>query len=1004
MAADRIKGITIEIGGDTQKLNAALKETNGSIRDTQTQLKDVERLLKLDPDNTVLLQQKQELLAKSIEETGKKLETLKTANEQAAQSAEKYDAWKAKYAPIQQEIEQTKAKIKELETAQREIQNSGDVNSSQYNELQTEISETSTKLNSLKADAREVNDEFGNPISHEQYDALQREIIETEASLKDLKTAAGDSEGSLERVGNTSQGASSKFAGLCDTIKAGGLVQAADQLSVVGDKIQEVGDAAVDAFGQMEGATSKASAYFGETGDAAEETAAVIKDVYLAGVGDSMDGVSNAVIMVKKNIQDLDSTELTNLTKQAITLDELYGIDMNETMRGVNSLMEQFGMSGQEAMDYIVKGTQNGLDKTNELGDNLAEYSGKFAQAGYSAQDYFQLLNNGLDGGAYNLDKVNDSINEVTTRLADGTIGDVIGTYSQETQNLFTEWQNGGATQKQVIDSIVGDIQNTTSQQDALNMAATAFGTMAEDGNLKFISSLSSVGDAYANVSGSAQNMFDQTTTPMQEMEANTRKLKESLAPLGEILLNLANQIIPPLVSGVQGLSNFFSSLPGPVQNFIAIFGGLIAIFTAIIPIITAVGAIIFMFGSSFLAPVIAIIAGVAAAVTAIIAVFQNWGSIVDWFKGLWQGMQTAFETAWNAIVLFFTDTIPAAFQSLVEFFQGIPEWWSGIWQQVSDFFGQIWTGMLENPVIFSIVETITNLWNNCTENLSMIWETIQTVAAAAWEIIKNIILGPVLLLCDLVLGNFDKLKSDALNIWNNIQTAASTIWAAIKTLVVNLAGNLKTGAITAITSLKTGLAELWDAIKQTASQLWEGIKETVTGIVTGIKDKGIEGFEKLKDGIAETVKKIPKVVEDGFQGAIDFITGLPAKALQWGKDFINGLIDGIESMIDDVTDAVSDVADTISDWLHFSRPEKGPLHYYESWMPDFMEGMGKGISNNMWRVLDQMEILNKGMSSTMQMESTQTKQPLTIQNHNVFTVDGKVFVEMVNEGLGLEL
>ena len=82
--------------------------------------------------------------------------------------------------------------------------------------------------------------------------------------------------------------------------------------------------------------------------------------------------------------------------------------------------MVQFGLTAQEAMDYIVVGTQNGLDKTNELGDNLSEYSGKFAQAGYSASEYFQLLDNGLSNGAYNLDKVNDAINEVTTRLVDG--------------------------------------------------------------------------------------------------------------------------------------------------------------------------------------------------------------------------------------------------------------------------------------------------------------------------------------------------------------------------------------------------------------------------------------------------------------------------------------------------------------------------------------------------------------------------------------------------------
>lgn len=134
---------------------------------------------------------------------------------------------------------------------------------------------------------------------------------------------------------------------------------------------------------------------------------------------------------------DLSETDLTNLTQQAITLDELYGIDMNETLRGVNSLMQQYGLTAQEAMDYIVVGTQNGLDKTNELGDNLSEYAGKFSQAGYSASEYFQLLDNGLKNGAYNLDKVNDAINEVTTRLVDGTIGESIGSFLQKHRNYL---------------------------------------------------------------------------------------------------------------------------------------------------------------------------------------------------------------------------------------------------------------------------------------------------------------------------------------------------------------------------------------------------------------------------------------------------------------------------------------------------------------------------------------------------------------------------------------
>lgn len=1004
MGSERIKGITIEIGGDTQGLNQALKETNGSIKNTQTQLKDVERLLKLDPSNTVVLQQKQELLAKSIEDTGKKLETLKTASEQAARSADQYDSWKAKFTPIQQEIDQTKAKLKELEAAQREMKDGGQVESEQYAALQNEIKETSSYLKQLKKDADAVNTEFGNPISHDQYNALQREIAETEANLKALKSSSEQTEQALKGIGTASEGTTKKLSGLCDVVSGGAMLQAAESLSGLGDKITELGGKATEAFGEAENATTKASAYFGETGTAAEETAEVIKNVYGAGVGESMDSVSDAVITVKKNIQDLDSTELTDLTEQAITLEDLYGIDMNETMRGVNSLMEQFGLSAQEAMDYIVAGTENGLDKTDELGDNLSEYAGKFAQAGYSASEYFQLLNNGLDGGAYNLDKVNDAINEVTTRLADGTIEEAIGSYSTETQGLFKAWQDGGATQKQVIDSIVKDIAGCQSQQESLNMAATAFGTMAEDGNLKFIESLTSVGSAYDNVSGSAQNLYNQTSTPMQEMESNTRKLQQALAPLGEVLINLANQILPPLVSGIQTLSGFFSSLPGPVQNFVIILGALLAGFTALAPVIAAVVLAFTTLGAGVLAPVIGIIAGVAAAIAGIIAAIQNWGSIVQWIQGVWETMKQVFETVWNEILIFFTETIPQAWQSVVEFFAGIPEWWSGVWGRVSEKFGQIWTEMMENPVLSAIVEMILTLWNNCMENLSLIWNTIQTVALSAWELIKNTILGPVRLLCDLILGDFDKLRADAEQIWNNIKNAANTIWTALKNLVVNLVTNLKNSVTAIISGLHDAAAGLWEAIREKASELWNTILETIMEIVTGIKDKAIETFNKLKDGISEKVSQIPQVVEEGFQGAIDFITSLPEKAVKWGKDFIGGLIEGIKSKVEDLMDAVGDIADSIADFLHFSRPDKGPLHYYESWMPDFMMGLEKGLKNNMWRVLDQVKRLNTEMSLSMQPGAIQASRTLNLQNHSVLNVDGKVIAETVNEYLGVEL
>lgn len=117
------------------------------------------------------------------------------------------------------------------------------------------------------------------------------------------------------------------------------------------------------------------------------------------------------------------------------------------------------------------------------------------------------------------------------------------------------------------------DIQNTENQQDKLNKAALAFGTMAEDGNAKFIESLTTVGDTYDDVAGSAENMFDQSTTDSQTFEASMRQLEQSLVPLGEALMNLANNIIPPIASGIKTIGEFFGKLPEPVQNFVVILG-----------------------------------------------------------------------------------------------------------------------------------------------------------------------------------------------------------------------------------------------------------------------------------------------------------------------------------------------------------------------------------------------------------------------------------------------
>lgn len=857
---NRIKGITVEIGGDTTGLDKALRGVNSSITKTQSALNDVNKLLKLDPSNTVLVAQKQQLLSQAVSQTSDKLEALESAQEQVTAAFQRGDIGQDKYQAFQREVEETRGKLNQYKNDLSSLQTEQDRLSSNTARLEKLFSSTGTQVDDY-ADvlgSKLVSAIKNGTANSDQMETAIEKIGKSatggKADIRQLTDAldtVDDGEAirnlieELKQAGDAAQDTAEDVGQIAENTRGAALMQTADQLSAVGDKIQDIGTKAMDAYSETENAVTKVNAYFGETGQAAEESANVIKSVYSDGVGESMDSVADAVLMVKKNLGDLSETDLTNLTQQAITLDELYGIDMNETLRGVNSLMQQYGLTAQEAMDYIVVGTQNGLDKTNELGDNLSEYAGKFSQAGYSASEYFQLLDNGLKNGAYNLDKVNDAINEVTTRLVDGTIGESIGSFSTKTQELFTSWQNGGATQKQVIDSIVADIGNCTNQQEALNLAALAFGTMAEDGNLKFITSLTSVGSTYDSVKGSAQGMFDATTTPMQQMESNTRKLQQALVPLGEKLAELANAILPPLVSVITTIGGWFERLPGPVQNFVIILGALLAAFTALTPVIAAISVAMGALNISML-PIIAVIAAVAAAIAGIIAIIQNWGAITQWFGELWNTICTGI----GAMV----DSLKAWFSNLWTHLQSV---WEGICNVVQT------AVMLLGSIIQGAIDIITlpfqMIWENCKGIVSSVWEGIKSVVSSAIHAVSSTISS--------VMG---AIKNVISTVWNAISSKVSSVLNAIKTTVSTIFNAVKSVASSVWNGIKSVISSVVDGIKSKVSSVFNGVKSTVTSIFNGIKSTAASVWNGIKDAIIKPVE----AAKNAVKGIIDKITG----------------------------------------------------------------------------------------------------------------------------------
>lgn len=652
----------------------------------------------------------------------------------------------------------------------------------------------------------------------------------------------------------------------------------------IGEAIKQGTEIGKEVYADFEDSVARVKGALGETDDQARQTAQVIKDVYEAGLGESMDRVAEAVVRIKRNLGDMDDGTLNSITQQAIILEDTFDVDMNETLRGVKGLMKNFGLTAQEAMDYIIAGTQEGLDWTDELGDNISEYSGKFSQAGYSASEYFQLLKNGSDSGAYNLDKVNDAINEVTTRLADGTIEGALGSFSSETQKTFKAWQDGKATQKDVIDSIVSDITKCDDQQKALTMSATAFGTMGEDANLTFAKALNSVGTTFDDVSGKGQQFADETTTPMQELESKVRKVKDQLQPLGDLFYDIAGVVL-----------DNFSPISGIIVTVATAIATYKAITTAADVATKGLAAAQKLLSVAMdVGPVGMLVVGITALVAGFLYLWNTSEEFRKFWTKQWENIKASFQSVADILVPFFTKTLPEAFNGLVETFQGvgdsIVEFFVGIGETIASFF----------------TETIPEAFNGFIETVSGF---VDSVVSFFSELPYNIgyAIGYIIaLIVDLGMKFVEFVTVDVPNFVTGFISWISQLPGQFWTYITDIIGKVAEFAlnliskgyeagsnfVSSIISFVTGLpGQIWNVLSNAIGKVAE--------FVVKMGSKGIEAAKSLWNGIVDTLVGLPGKMADIGKNIVEGIWNGIKNAKDWllSKigDFANGVVDGIK-------------------------------------------------------------------------------------------------------------
>lgn len=302
----------------------------------------------------------------------------------------------------------------------------------------------------------------------------------------------------------------------------------------------------IEQIGAVQDAHIKLKNTLGLSEEQTKRYAAVTRGLFTSGYVDSIEDAAEVVASLNAQLGDMPSGDMARITRYATILRDQFDMDLNESLRGINSLITNFGLSADAAFDYMVKGAQRGLDKTDELGDNLAEYGQIWSQAGFDAKSMFGILENGLKSGAYNLDKVNDFVKEFTISLNDGRIEENLNSFSDDTKQLFNQFKTGKATASDVFKSVISDLKNTQNQQEKLSTASTIWSALGEDNAMKVIESLGDVNDAYENVSGTAAKTAEETEKSFSmRFKSAIREVEISLIPVGNKILDITEKYLP---------------------------------------------------------------------------------------------------------------------------------------------------------------------------------------------------------------------------------------------------------------------------------------------------------------------------------------------------------------------------------------------------------------------------------------------------------------------------
>ncbi len=377
----------------------------------------------------------------------------------------------------------------------------------------------------------------------------------TEHHKQQNKEQEKSDEESAEKRENVAKKHGEKLKGFASgTTKAVGAGMLATGTAIVGMSVS-----AVNGANNLDKAMNQ---YIASTGKSTEETERykkVMEEIYTDNYGESFEDIGDAMSKVTQNLGDLNDVDLKNITESAFALRDISDgvLDIENSTRAAKAMMNQFGISGDKAMNLIAVGYQNGLDYSGELLDSINEYSVHFSKVGLDADDMFKIFEKGAESGAFNLDKVGDAVKEMSIRVIDGSNSTKEGfaTIGLNADEMASKFAKGGDSAKEAFQQTIDALAKVKDplEQDAAGVAL--FGTMWEDLGADAVTALADIEDGAYATGEELDKLKEVKYNDLSSVfEGLMRSIEVLIIPLGEQLIPLLNSIIEEILPTLEEL------------------------------------------------------------------------------------------------------------------------------------------------------------------------------------------------------------------------------------------------------------------------------------------------------------------------------------------------------------------------------------------------------------------------------------------------------------------